>query len=286
MFIINPISGVSKKKNLPFLINQLLDKTKFNYTTIFTEYPKHGKEITHSHQHLQDIIVAVGGDGTINEIGSSLINSKCALAIVPSGSGNGLARDLGVALNVKQAISNLNTASFKKIDTCYINERPFFCTAGIGFDADVAHTFAQSGSRGLKTYALSVVKTLFKKKKINLELAIDNNTTSHTVSSITFANAKQFGNNFKIAPQASLSDGIIDICLINTVSISSIIPLFIKLLNGKVNDLKNYTHYTSENDITIQLRSEQNIHIDGEATSMKPTQITIRNEKQNLIIYK
>lgn len=285
LFIINPISGVSKKKNLPSLIDSLIDKNKFSYSITFTEYPKHGKEIAHQQQHKHDCIVAVGGDGTINEIGSSLIGSNCALAIIPSGSGNGLARDLGISMNINEAINSLNTAVFTKIDTCYLNERPFFCTAGIGFDADVAHTFANSNSRGLKTYATSVIKTLFKKRIIDLELNINGKSHTESISSITFANAKQFGNNFKIAPKASNSDGIIDICLVKGISFFTVIPMLIKLLNGTINTLKNYTYFTSEEDIKVILKQPENIHIDGEATSMKPTQIIIRNEKQNLTIF-
>ncbi len=286
LFIINPISGVSKKKNLPSLIEKLIDREKFSSSILFTEYPVHGKEIAREQQHIQDIIVAVGGDGTINEIGSSLIDSKCALAIIPTGSGNGLARDLGISMKVSEAISALNSGSFKKIDTCYLNEHPFFCTAGIGFDADVAHTFANSKSRGLKTYAISVIKNLLKKKIIEIDLTLNNQTNQKFISSITFANAKQFGNNFLIAPQADLSDGIIDVCLIKNISFSSLIPLFIRLLSGKINELQCYNHYTSNEAIAITLKKSENIHIDGEAIQIKPTKITIRNEKQNLNIYK
>ena len=154
LFIINPISGINKKSDLPALIKSHLDSKKFEPSIMYTEYAGHGKKISAENHHKFNVIVAVGGDGTINEIASQLTNTNCSLAIIPSGSGNGLARDLHIPMNTKKAIKQLNTATFNKIDTCYLNDLPFFCTAGIGFDADVAHIFNNSPSRGLKTLSL------------------------------------------------------------------------------------------------------------------------------------
>ena len=152
-FIVNPISGVHGKEFILHLINKHIDRNQYDYTICKTEYAGHASEIARDAAEKGiDIVTAIGGDGTINEIGRSLIHTDTALGIIPCGSGNGLARHLHIPINVWGAIETLNRGFIKDIDYGIIDNHPFFCTCGVGFDAFVSLKFADSGKRGLLTY--------------------------------------------------------------------------------------------------------------------------------------
>jgi diacylglycerol kinase family enzyme len=152
LYIINPISGTGNKSKIEQLIKDE-NSGKTNFTIKYTEAPLHGMKIANKEKNNFDAIVAVGGDGTINEIAQSLIHSNCALGIVPLGSGNGLARHLKIPLNTGKAIKNIVNFNTSLIDTGKINNKYFVNVAGVGFDAFVAHKFAEAKGRGFKTYA-------------------------------------------------------------------------------------------------------------------------------------
>ena len=167
----NPISGTSDKKDIPYLIEELLDKEQFDYSIRETEYAGHAYEIAkESKEQGIDIVVAVGGDGTVNEIGRALVHSNTALGIIPTGSGNGLARHLLIPMKIKGAIQVLNDCEITDLDYGIINEHPFFCTCGVGFDAFISEKFAEAGKRGpinLKPMRLRQ-KTAQLKRKLSL----------------------------------------------------------------------------------------------------------------------
>ena len=148
-FIVNPISGTKSKEELPQLIEQRIDSTKYNCRIITTEYAGHAEAI--AKQCITegiDICVAVGGDGTVNEVARALVHSQVALGIVPCGSGNGLARHLCIPINMKGALDIINHGKTDFFDYGAINDQPFFCTCGMGFDAFVSLKFAEAGKRG------------------------------------------------------------------------------------------------------------------------------------------
>ena len=194
LFIINPISGVGRQKVVESAIEKYLDKDKFSFEIAYTEYVNHAFEIANEKKaDAIDIITVVGGDGSVNEVAKALKNSSVCLAVIPTGSGNGLALHLGIPTNVEKAVQSLNTFSPQKIDTCFLGEYFFVGTAGIGFDGLISHKFAQSKKRGFWTYVKTTIREYFKFKPFKINLTINNKTISKQVMFVTFANSRQFG---------------------------------------------------------------------------------------------
>ena len=164
-FIINPKSGTHSKDEIPAIIESTLDPDQFNYELRFTEYRGHASEIAKECTEKGcDIVAAVGGDGTVNEVARSLTHTNSALAIVPSGSGNGLARHLCLPMDAKKSIEIINPCKIENFDYGVINDLPFFCTCGMGFDAFISLKFAEAGKRGPITYVENVLKEGLKYK--------------------------------------------------------------------------------------------------------------------------
>lgn len=214
VFVINLISGTSDKAAIPGLIDQYLDKTKFEYEIAITQYAGHASEIaTKAKEDGVDVVVAVGGDGTVNEVARAIVHSNTALGIIPCGSGNGLARHLLLPLNVRKAIDVINRGEVRQLDYGIINDYPFFCTCGMGFDAFVSMKFAEAGKRGPITYVENVLREGLKYKPETYTIEDDNGTLQYKAFLISCANASQYGNNAYIAPQASMSDGLMDVII-------------------------------------------------------------------------
>lgn len=214
VFVINLISGTSDKAAIPGLIDQYLDKTKFEYEIAITQYAGHASEIaTKAKDDGVDVVVAVGGDGTVNEVARAIVHSNTALGIIPCGSGNGLARHLLLPLNVRKAIDVINRNEVRQLDYGIINDYPFFCTCGMGFDAFVSMKFAEAGKRGPITYVENVLREGLKYKPETYTIEDENSTLQYKAFLISCANASQYGNNAYIAPQASMSDGLMDVII-------------------------------------------------------------------------
>jgi YegS/Rv2252/BmrU family lipid kinase len=212
VFILNPISGTTSKAGIPEQIESTLDKSKFDYTIVETEHAGHASEIaTRAKNEQIDIVVAIGGDGTVNEVARAIVHSHTALGIIPCGSGNGLARHLMLPMNVKKAIEIINMCEIHNLDYGIINDYPFFCTCGMGFDAFVSQKFAEAGKRGPITYIENVLREGLKYKPETYEIEDETGTKRYKAFLISCANASQYGNNAYIAPQASMSDGLMDV---------------------------------------------------------------------------
>lgn len=214
VFIINLISGTSDKAAIPGLIDQYLDKTQFEYEIAVTQYAGHASEIAaKAKDDGVDVVVAIGGDGTVNEVARAIVHSSTALGIIPCGSGNGLARHLLLPLNVRKTIEVINRCEIRLLDYGIINDYPFFCTCGMGFDAFVSMKFAEAGKRGPITYVENVLREGLKYKPETYTIEDDNGTLQYKAFLISCANASQYGNNAYIAPQASMSDGLMDVII-------------------------------------------------------------------------
>jgi YegS/Rv2252/BmrU family lipid kinase len=231
---------------------------------VFTEYQGHGTELARkAHYDGYTRIIAVGGDGTVNEVATALVGTKGVLGILPIGSGNGLARHLGIYNSLETGISLLFTRPVRRIDAGKINGKYFFCTAGLGFEAEVAHRFAKATQRGFTRYLKIVLQTLnqFKPERIWVETEIGNRVID--AFSSTFANASQFGNNAWIAPAASVSDGLIDMVTIQRFSMLQA-PFFAwKLMNRKLKPSQFY-HTERARKFLVRRSTEGFIHLDGE----------------------
>ena len=260
----NPISGTRDKKDIPYLIEELLDKEQFDYSIRETEYAGHAYEIAkESKEQGIDIVVAVGGDGTVNEVGRALVHSNTALGIIPTGSGNGLARHLLIPMKIKGAIQVLNDCEITDLDYGIINEHPFFCTCGVGFDAFISEKFAEAGKRGPITYLENILKEGLKYEPETYEIEAENGTIKKKAFLISCANASQYGNNAYIAPQASMSDGMIDVIIMEPFDALEASQISIEMFN-KTLDKNNKIKTFRSKEIKIYRKAPGVIHYDGD----------------------
>ena len=263
-FIINPISGTNSKDTLPKLIEEHLDKKQFTYRIFYTEHAGHAAELTKqcAEEHV-DIVVAVGGDGTVNEGARSLVHSTTALGIIPCGSGNGLARHLCLPLDIRKSIDIINRCCIETFDYGIINGLPFFCTCGMGFDAFISLKFAESGKRGPITYVENVLKEGLKYQPETYEVKDDTGVHHYKAFLIACANASQYGNHAYIAPGATMKDGEMDVIIMepfNALEAPQIAAdLFMKTLskNSKIKTFRT-------KNLHIHRDKEGAIHYDGD----------------------
>lgn len=217
VFIVNPISGTKSKQHILDLIPQAFPSSEYEVEIKRTERAGHAEELSReAAQNGVDVIVAVGGDGTVNEVARGLVHTPAALGIIPCGSGNGLARHIGISMKPEKAIETLKKFNIKQCDYGKINGHPFFCTAGAGFDAEVSDTFAKAGKRGLPTYLKTTIGVGLKYKGEHYKIEIENDGKKEIIEDIhcwlvTAGNAAQYGNDFYITPKASVCDGKLDI---------------------------------------------------------------------------
>lgn len=267
LFVINPKSGVGKQKKVELLIDKYLDKNVFLSEIAYTQYAGHAKEICEIRKNEFEIICLVGGDGTINEGASSLINSNTALAIIPTGSGNGLARHLKISLKPEYAIKQLNNLNFKLIDACKINEQYFFNVAGIGFDGLIAHKFANFGKRGFSSYLKIVLKEFSRYKDQEYNLKIDGKAIISKAFMISLANSSQFGNNVIIAPKAFIDDGLLNVIVLRKFPILVAPLLALRLFTKSIHKSSFVTNYSCKK---LEINCSEKIfsHIDGEPTNI------------------
>ncbi len=262
LFIINPISGTVKKNKLEEKIELYIDKS-IEWEIIYTQAPKHATQITEENSSKFDIIAIAGGDGSINETFRGLINKSVALAVIPMGSGNGFARHLNIPLDIKGAIELINRGKIIKIDSVQINNEYFINVAGFGFDAYVAHLFANYGKRGFWSYVKIIFTKVFKYKPQNLNVEINGKNINSKDFIFSLANSSQYGNNARIAPKADLSDGLLDVVFQRKINIFNILPFLIKIMTGNLSENKNYKIYKAQ---TLNIKSSKEIiaHIDGD----------------------
>ncbi|MDC3253230.1 diacylglycerol kinase family protein, partial [Crocinitomicaceae bacterium] len=214
-FIVNPMSGVRKKNFLPELIEECLDHSKFDYDIAFTEYKLHAKTLAKkSSEEGIDIVCAVGGDGSVHEVGTALIGTKTKLAILPVGSGNGLARHLKISTDIREAIQCINNSKCISMDTVLVNEKSFLGVGGYGFDAVIAKKFDTHTRRGLWGYIQLILREFFRYNPINASIDIDGKIKTLPVVLLTVANSSQFGNGFTISPKSDVTDGELELVVL------------------------------------------------------------------------
>ncbi len=264
LFIINPKSGVKKHDNIIGIINETLDKKLFEPDFVSTKRANHATELAlNASKNNIDIVVAVGGDGTIREIAKALVNSNTKLAIIPCGSGNGFAFHFKIPTKVYKAIEIINKQKTLLIDTAKINDEYFGNIAGVGFDAQIAWKFSNSNKRGLFSYLKIIFKEFFRYKQIVYDFKLDNKTFSKKAFLVSIANGSQFGNNAYINPEASTTDGLLEICILKRVPIALIPIIAIKLLNKQLHTSK-YLEIHKTKKAIISNEKLHIAHIDGD----------------------
>ncbi len=262
--IINPISGIRSKGNIPALIKENLDLSKFEFSYKFTEYAGHATMLAREAVDCSvDYVIAAGGDGTINEIAKALIHSDTTLAIIPLGSGNGLARHLQIPLETAKAIRTINEENSVKIDYCMANGHIFFCTAGVGFDAWISKKFAEDKHRGGLTYVKNVLGEYLKYESRTYTISTGDGNIEEKAFLVACANASQYGNNAFIAPGASMQDGLMDITILKPFNHLEAPQLAVQLFTKSLPKNSKITTIRS-NNVTIHLEKPEVMHVDGE----------------------
>jgi YegS/Rv2252/BmrU family lipid kinase len=267
LFIINPISGGKSKLDFPEQVGNYLDKSHFNVDFVFTEGVGHAQQIARENSETE-IMVAVGGDGTINEIASVLEGTGKWMGIIPCGSGNGLARAMGIPLKDTDAILRLNNLNTTLIDSGILNNRKFFNMAGVGFDAHISKRFAEHTGRGVSGYFQTAFREISNYQSQNYVLQIDGKSYDRNAFMISIANSSQYGNNAHISPFASVRDGLLDVCIIRPFPLY-LFPVMGYRMFNKTTHKSKFVEIIRGRDIRILRENGGAVHVDGEPQLME-----------------
>jgi len=285
LFIMNPISGTVRKTGIPKVVEDNLDKDCFDFDLEETRYSGHAYELaTDAKVHGYDAVVAVGGDGTVNEVARAIVHSDIALGIVPCGSGNGLARHLMLPMDAAKAIKVINSHTVHDLDYGMINDIPFFCTCGMGFDAFISMKFAESGRRGPVTYIENILREGLKYRPETYEIKDENGTSLYRAFLVSCANASQYGNNAYIAPQASMSDGLLDVIIMEPFDMLEAPQISIDMFNKTLDKNSKIKTFKTKH---IQIHREKPgfIHYDGEPVmTSSDVDISVKDKGIKIII--
>lgn len=276
LFIVNPISGKKRKSAIIAYLE------KMGCKVVCTEYAGEAEKI--AREATESVIVAVGGDGTVNEVARGIVGTDKVLGIIPCGSGDGLALHLGISRYYKQAVKTIMNGKKIKIDSGLINGRPFFSVCGTGFDAIVSERFAKSGKRGIMNYIEIGLKTWMEYKPQKHIVEIDGQSFEMDASLITVGNSSQWGNNAKITPRADIEDGYLDMTAVDKVSALEMPALALELMTGTLN-WNNKVHCYRGREIKIFRPTPGPAHADGDWFSAgNDLEIRILPQSLNVIV--
>lgn len=287
LFIINPISGSGLGRKVPDKLKELPEYKGIGYDVIFTEYAGHGRilaeEARNSGKYTH--IVAVGGDGTVNEVGAALRGTDIIFAIVSLGSGNGFARHLGYSVKMTKALKQVLIERYARIDMLEINEHFSLNVSGVGFDAAVAHEFSRLGTRGIFSYIRAGLKLWFRYPEKTYRIITHGRVKTVKCFILCFANSSQFGNNASIAPHASLRDGLLDICMLKRPGFPEMLAFLWALMNSRIHHFDFYKEIQCEEAI-VEGDIEE-VHIDGDPYTMKsPMHVKIHKGVLKVVVPK
>lgn len=278
--IINRQAGHKEGAKTLDIVVPYLKKNNCLVDYSFTNHPKHATELaSQASASGFDLVVAVGGDGTVNETALGLIGTDTPMGIIPMGSGNGLARELGISMDMHKSARTLIEGNTLHLDVCSLNHQRFLCTSGIGFDAMVADKMSKASSRGFLKYVQLVIQESFFFKPTNVKMRIDGALVEAPVFLITFANASQFGNNAFIAPAASMTDGLIDVVVVRKFA-KIWMPFFAIALFSKLVPRLPFVDCYKARNIELEVADTPYFHFDGEPGKLSvPAQIGIDPQK-------
>jgi YegS/Rv2252/BmrU family lipid kinase len=278
LFLINPVSGSAKKNCLEILKEMKPDGHNFEY--LIWEHANQKEDLIKKiEESCAEVLVAIGGDGTINLMAGIALKNDKVLAIVPSGSGNGLARHLGLPLTFKKAISLLLKKSAQRIDIGSVNGHHFLCTSGIGFDALIGQEFSSRTDTGFMGYVKKVLKHAFSYKAESYEMSLEGKNIFQKAMMVTFANASQYGNNAFIAPTANIQDGKLNICWLRPFPLILSPIIAFRLFTKNINGSKYLDSYLGK-EFSIK-RKPGPIHLDGDPFEMNGT-LNVKILEENL----
>lgn len=265
-FIVNPLSGaMRKRKDVDTLLKKYLDTSKYNYDIIFTEYAGHAIELSNQAKNNgSDIVIAVGGDGSVNEVASSLIGTDTLFGVLPGGSGNGFAMHMGIGRKMKKAIQIINEGKPKLIDTITLNNKPYINLSGIGFASKIAYRFKESKNRGFMNYLKITMQEAFKFPFQKYQISIDGKPyMDRECLMVEVANSTSFGYNFKPAPLAKVDDGLLELVIVNKTPKQKYFAAFFKMINGNIHKA-HFMERMACKKVNIKIPKNSYIHLDGE----------------------
>lgn len=268
LLLINPISGTRNKKDICDLAHKRLKDARIDLEIVHTRHKGHGAQLaSDAASRGVDIVMVAGGDGTVNEVASALMHTETSLGIIPCGSGNGLARTLGISMDFDKAIDTVARNRPHAIDCGIADGKPFFCTFGVGFDAAVTEKFSNAKRRGKMQYVRSALLEYLNFSPDHYALEIDGEIYTEEALQIAVCNASQYGNNAYIAPKASLSDGLLDITVIRNGSTFDQAIAGIDLLSGNLTKNRIIDSFKAHNVKIIRMK-EGPAQIDGEPLTL------------------
>lgn len=268
--IINPISGTENKSGLDSYVSDTLSPKGWEVETCFTAAKGDATRLAgEAVEKGYEAVFAAGGDGTVNETAAALCGSETALGIIPCGSGNGLARHLGIPIDIREGVKNILSHPAHAIDYATVNSRKFFCTFGVGFDAAVSEAFAKKKTRGKLTYIQSTFQTYAHFKPELYKITANGHTITEKAFLVAVCNASQYGNNAYIAPNASIDDGLLDVTIIHAGNTLSTALVGFDMLTGMIE--RNMLIHTLRTDRLLIERTEGPgcAHIDGEPLNLE-----------------
>lgn len=286
LFIINPIAGGGKAKALIPLIENTMNKNNRQFKIQITKRPKQATEISQENLDKYDVLVAVGGDGTVNEVAKGMINKgRGILGIIPGGTGNDMARSLGIPMKAEEALEDILKENKKDIDIGKVNSYNFLNISSVGFDAEVVinNEKIKKKIKSRISYAISVVYTLlnFKSKTINIE--IDGKESRENILLLAVGNGKYYGGGMKILPMAKVDDQYLDICVISNISKLLLLYLFPTIFRGNHIRYKKYVKIYRAKTVKIIAEEEFFLNIDGEVIKTKKANFSLEEKKLTVI---
>lgn len=286
LFIINPIAGAGKAKTLIPLIENTMDKHKIEFNIIITQKPKEATNITEDNIPHYKTIVAVGGDGTVNEVARGIINKNSGvLGVIPAGTGNDMAKSLGISTDPEKALHILINGDTTTIDIGRVNNSNFLNISSVGFDAEVVfnNNKIKKKIKSEISYALSVLYTLFQFRKRPVDIEIDGKKTHENIVLLAVGNGKYYGGGMKILPDAKLDDGELDICIVSNINKLTLLFLFPTIFKG--NHIKHTKYVKIDKGKHIKITSKEiiPINIDGELMEGKEVDFSLEHQKMLVI---
>ena len=270
VIVVNPISGVGKQKKIETLLKENLNQDLFDYTVRYTERIHHGTEIAREAvDQGYDCVVAVGGDGSVNDVAQGLKDSGVTMGIIPCGSGNGLARGLKIPLRPASAIRMLNDMHEQTIDSIVINDKYISVNAaGVGFDAYIARLMKAAKTRGFAAYTNLILREYGPYQCNTYRLTFDDGRTIERKAwFIAIANGSQFGYNLSVAPKARLNDGLLDVTILDKVPIDHI-PITAPLAFTRLLDHSQHAEMFRSKDLHVEGNLHKWVNIDGEGENL------------------
>lgn len=283
-FIVNPVAGISNKKKFVEKIPQILDSKQFDYHIYYSLYAHHASEIVEKNLNNFDAFIAVGGDGTVHDVGKALVGSDKILGIIPAGSANGLAMHIGLPSNLCQALKIINRFHAIKMDTIKVNDDFVLAMAGMGYDAHIAEKALSSKKRGLFNYIKLIFQELLFYQCHHYQLIVDNIVYDNRAFLITFANICQYGGHAVIAPHAKFNDGFLNMIVAKPFPLTAVPKLCYQLMTKSL-DQSPFMEMIPCKKVVIKNTSIIKGHLDGDPfTSNTELELTINPLSLNILV--